>query len=304
MREDNLIETLKGKVPDVIIDKILRRGLSSEEIVVMSDLELAEELGIDKGIASEILRILSKELLEPITADKLLTRRKEILSSGIRDLDRLLNGGLPINTITGIYGPPSSGKTQLSLQFTARSLLDLDEGGLSTKEAIFIDSEGSFEPKRTLDFLKLNGLKEEDLSRIRVLGAPGPYQLKESLKYALDHVRKGTTRFVCVDSISHPFRRYKGFRELYKRQSELQESLNILKRIAELGAVVIATIHATKWGKEITSVGGFVLGHIPQNMLRLRRVRENIVIVTLEDSSYLPRGQAAFKITKHGIEDI
>jgi len=33
-------------------------------------------------------------------------------------------------------------------------------------------------------------------------------------------------------------------------------------------------------------------------------VRENIVIVTLEDSSYLPRGQAAFRITKYGIEDI
>ena len=304
MKEDRVIEILKGKVPDVVISKILRRGLSLEEIVVMSDLELAEELGIDKGIASEILRTLSKEFLKPITADELLTRRKTVLSSGIRDLDRLLNGGLPVNTITGIYGPPGSGKTQLSLQFTARSLLDLDKGGLSTREAIFIDSEGSFEPRRSLDFLKLNGLKEEDLSRIRVLSAPGPYQLKESLRYALDFVRKDITRFVCIDSISHPFKRYKGFRELYKRQSELQESLNILKRIAELGAVVIATIHATKWGKEVISVGGSVLGLIPQNMLHLRRVRENIVIVTLEDSSYLPRGQAAFRITKYGIEDI
>jgi len=37
LKEDRVIEILKGKVPDVIISKILRRGLSLEEIVVMSE---------------------------------------------------------------------------------------------------------------------------------------------------------------------------------------------------------------------------------------------------------------------------
>ncbi len=298
----DLERILRGRIPDKYVDRLVEKGLSVKDLMTISEMELAEELSIDRGVAREILAEISSLLIEPITADQLLKKERSILKTGIKELDNLLGGGLRSGTITGIYGPPGSGKTQLSLHLTARALLSEKEGGLSSKEAVILDTEGTFDSERMLTFLTRNGLTESDLSRIRIFSAPSPHQLKAALRLVLSFIRDGMVRFTCIDSISYPFRGYKGLKELPERQGELQETLSLVRRMAEHGAVVLLTIHATKWGRQITSKGGFMLGHVPHNMLYLRKVRRNLVIVTLEDSSYLPPGQAAFRITESGLE--
>ncbi len=293
------LDSLSGRIEEKYLEIMRRKGISLDDLILMSDRELSRELGVDREVAREILREASSLLLRPLTADKLLEEESK-LKTGIKGLDELLGGGLRIKTITGIYGPPASGKTQFCIYMTVRSLIDEERGGISSERATFIDTEGTFDPGRASVFLRQNGLSERELSRIDVLRVNNVIQLKGALEVAADHVKSGSSKLVCLDSISHPFRQYGGLKGLRERQEDLQEVLISLRRIAERGSVVIMTMHAMKWGRDLYSKGGFVLSHAPHNMLCFRKVRGK-VIVTLEDSSYLPPGQAAFVIREDGI---
>jgi len=293
------LDSLSGRIEEKYLEIMRRKGISLDDLILMSDRELSRELGVDREVAREILREASSLLLRPLTADKLLEEESK-LKTGIKGLDELLGGGLRIKTITGIYGPPASGKTQFCIYMTVRSLIDEERGGISSERAIFIDTEGTFDPGRASVFLRQNGLSERELSRIDVLRVNNVIQLKGALEVAADHVKSGSSKLVCLDSISHPFRQYGGLKGLRERQEDLQEVLISLRRIAERGSVVIMTMHAMRWGRDLYSMGGFVLSHAPHNMLCFRKVRGK-VIVTLEDSSYLPPGQAAFVIREDGI---
>jgi RecA/RadA recombinase len=293
------LDSLSGRIEKKYIEMMRSKGIDLNDLILMSDSELSKELGVDREVAREILREVSSLLLRPLTADKLLEEESR-LRTGIEGLDELLGGGLRIRTITGIYGPPASGKTQFCIYMTVRSLLNEERGGISSERAVFIDTEGTFDPGRASAFLRQNGLSERDLSRIDVLRVNNIIQLKEALEIAMSYVRSGTSKLICLDSISYPFRQYGGLKGLRERQEDLQEVLVSLRRIADRGSVVIMTMHAIKWGRDLYSKGGFVLSHTPHNMLCFRKVRGK-VIVTLEDSSYLPPGQAAFIVRDDGI---
>lgn len=297
------LEDLLGRVDRKYVEMMRRKGIELEDLMLMTDSELAERLGIDRSIAREILMEASLLSLRPVTADRLLAEGP-LLRTGLGGLDDLLGGGIRAKTLTGIYGPPSSGKTQFCIYMAVRSLIEPERGGISSGTACFIDTEGTFDPGRAIVFLRQNSLPEDMLSRIRVIRAQNPQQLQLALELSADLVRSGESRFLCLDSISYPLAGYGGLKGLRERQEELQRILLAIRRIVERGSVVIMTMHAVRWGRSIQSKGGFVLAHVPHNMLCFRRVRGNRVVVTLEDSSYLPPGQAAFAIGEDGLHGI
>ncbi|MEM0017286.1 MAG: ATPase domain-containing protein [Candidatus Korarchaeum sp.] len=297
------LDELSGRIDKRYIEMMRKRGIGIEDLTLMTDSELAGKLGVDRDVAREILREVSLLSFKPVTAEELLPEGP-LLRTGMRGLDELLGGGIRLRTITGIYGPPSSGKTQFCIYITTRSLMELEEGGISSRIACFIDTEGTFDPRRAVAFLKQNGLPEDHLSRIRVMKAYNTQQLHLALELSAELVRSGESEFLCLDSISHPLSSYEGLRGLKEKQEELQKVLMALRRIAERGSIVIMTMHAVRWGRGLHSKGGFVLAHVPHNMLCFRRIRGDRVVVTLEDSSYLPPGQAAFRIGEDGLFEL
>ncbi len=56
-------------------------------------------------------------------------------------VDSLLGGGLPTRTITQVYGPPASGKSNIAM-------LAIVQAGRMGLRSVFIDPEGSFSDKR------------------------------------------------------------------------------------------------------------------------------------------------------------
>ena len=61
--------------------------------------------------------------------------------TGCMFLDRLLEGGLPVNNVTLVYGEAETGKSTLALQCAVGSV----RMGYKT---LFIDSDGTFSPSQ------------------------------------------------------------------------------------------------------------------------------------------------------------
>ena len=77
--------------------------------------------------------------------------RLELISTGLLGLDNLLGGGIAAGTITDIFGPGGSGKTQLVMQISLNSLQD----GI----VLYQDTTGGFRPERMLQLIHLKDLK-------------------------------------------------------------------------------------------------------------------------------------------------
>jgi DNA repair protein RAD51 len=75
-------------------------------------------------------------------------------------LDDLLGGGITSGTITDIFGPGGSGKTQLAMQISLNSLQD----GI----VLYLDATGGFRPERMLQLIKLQNLETSLLDDVIV----------------------------------------------------------------------------------------------------------------------------------------
>ncbi|KAN0041361.1 hypothetical protein ACTFIV_003900 [Dictyostelium citrinum] len=63
------------------------------------------------------------------------------------EIDRILNGGIPLKKITEICGVPGIGKTNMAFQLLVNTSIPFDLGGVQGK-AIYIDTEGSYSCQR------------------------------------------------------------------------------------------------------------------------------------------------------------
>jgi DNA repair protein RAD51 len=75
------------------------------------------------------------------TATELHKERQSILqlSTGSKELDKLLEGGIETGSITEIFGEFRTGKTQLCHQLCVTCQLSIDQGGGEGKALLFVD---------------------------------------------------------------------------------------------------------------------------------------------------------------------
>lgn len=86
-----------------------------------------------------------------ITATEIHAKRSELISltSGSRELDKLLGGGFETGSITEIFGEFRTGKTQICHSLAVTCQLPISQGGGEGK-CMYIDTEGTFRPERLL----------------------------------------------------------------------------------------------------------------------------------------------------------
>ena len=95
-----------------------------------------------------------------INAKELLKKQRSrffIIKSGMKDIDKYLNGGIAAGTVTEINGRAGSGKTYFCLRIAANTLLDD-----AFANVCYIDTKHSFSPKRFENICK-------DLSKDRTM---------------------------------------------------------------------------------------------------------------------------------------
>jgi DNA repair protein RAD51 len=105
-----------------------------------------------------------------MTATQFNSSRQDLIqiSTGSKELDSLLDGGIETGSITELFGEFRTGKTQLCHQLCVTCQLPFNQGGGEGK-ALFIDTEGTFRPERCLAIAERYGLNGEDVLGTRLV---------------------------------------------------------------------------------------------------------------------------------------
>ncbi|KAM3221388.1 DNA repair protein RAD51 [Capsicum annuum] len=327
------------------VKKLKDAGLCTVESVVYAPRkELLHIKGISEAKVDKIIEAASK--LVPLgftSASQLHAQRLEIIqiTSGSKELDKILEGGIETGSITEIYGEFRCGKTQLCHTLCVTCQLPLDQGGGEGK-AMYIDAEGTFRPQRLLQIADRSStcnLNSHFFLYYEVqichwwckccrFGLNGPDVL-ENVAYAraynTDHQSRllleaasmmVETRFalMIVDSATALYRTdFSGRGELSARQMHLAKFLRSLQKLAdEFGVAVVITNQvvaqvdgsAVFAGPQIKPIGGNIMAHASTTRLALRKGRAEERICKVVSSPCLAEAEARFQISAEGVTDV
>jgi len=236
-------------------------------------------------------------------------KKMQKLTTGVKTLDELIGGGYERGIITEIIGGFGSGKTQLCFMASVLAQLPEDQGGLDAK-TLFFDTEETFMPERIIEIAEGQGLDpNETMRNITVVQVFNTEHLKVLIQNISEELQTGNYGVLVVDSMIGHFRsEFFGRGTLANRQQILAGILgDILRTAKSFNLVTLLTnqviANVTGYGPKENPAGGNIMAHAGTIRLKLRTGRTNIRIAQLIDSSWLPPGEAPFKITEKGVED-
>jgi len=160
------LEDLPGVGPSTA-EKLRSAGYTTvEAIAVASPAELSAAAEIGESNAAKIIAAARKlaNIGDFETGDKVFERRQSVrkITTGSKDLDALLGGGVETQAITEFFGEYGSGKSQLCFQLAVNVQLPVEEGGLDGS-VIVIDTESTFRPERIAQMAEAKGLDPNDV---------------------------------------------------------------------------------------------------------------------------------------------
>ncbi|XP_076785614.1 DNA repair protein RAD51 homolog 1 isoform X2 [Arvicanthis niloticus] len=275
------------------VKKLEEAGYHTVEAVAYAPKkELINIKGISEAKADKILAEAAK--LVPMgftTATEFHQRRSEIIqiTTGSKELDKLLQGGIETGSITEMFGEFRTGKTQichtLAVTCQPKSLL-FSRYGLSGSDVL------------------------DNVAYARGFNTDHQTQL---LYQASAMMVESRYALLIVDSATALYRTdYSGRGELSARQMHLARFLRMLLRLAdEFGVAVVITnqVVAQVDGAAMFAadpkkpIGGNIIAHASTTRLYLRKGRGETRICKIYDSPCLPEAEAMFAINADGVGD-
>ncbi|RZC89917.1 hypothetical protein C5167_028979 [Papaver somniferum] len=320
------VEQLQASgIASVDVKKLKDAGLCTVEAVAYSP---RKELLLIKGISDAKVDKITEAAtkLVPLgftSASQLHAQRQEIIqiTSGSRELDKVLEGGIETGSITELYGEFHSGKTQLChtlcvtcqirfyfvfitfhlyLRYMNTFQLPLDQGGGEGK-AMYIDAEGTFRPQRLLQIAERFGLNGADVL--------------ENVAYARAYNTDHQSRLLleAASMMVETRTDFSGRGELSARQMHLAKFLRSLQKLAdEFGVAVVITNQVVAQvdgsamfaGPQIKPIGGNIMAHASTTRLALRKGRAEERICKVISSPCLAEAEARFQISAEGVTDV
>ncbi|MEM3833602.1 MAG: ATPase domain-containing protein [Thermoprotei archaeon] len=243
----------------------------------------------------------------------LLTRGQiSFISTGSKNLDTLLGGGIPTHLITEFHGEFGTGKTQIAHQLSVSAQLPKKKGGLNSP-VIYIDTEGTFRPEKLIKiakYLRLN--PNEVLKNVHVASVRSLEQQNVIFQLLPSVIREKNAKIVIVDTLVSNIRtsvdEKVGNQLLLLKYLGMQ--LRILKEVAYiLGAAVVVfnPISMIPEGKIIMVPGGSMLSENMDIRVLLKKVEgieNNIRVAELIQTPLTKEGSVRFMITEEGIKDV
>jgi len=310
-------ELEKHGISSADVKKLQEAGFYTvESIVYAPRKKLCDVKGISEAKADKIQ--LEGFKLVPTgftTATDMHLKRSSLIqiTTGSKELDKLLNGGIETGSITEIFGEFRTGKSQLCHTLAVTCQLPLDNGGGEGK-CLYIDTEGTFRPERLLAVAERFSLQGKDvLDNVTYARAYNSDHQMTLLVQAAALMSDSRYALLIVDSATACYRTdYSGRGELSARQMHLAQFLRQLLKISdEFGVAVIVTnqVVAQVDGAAMFNadpkkpIGGNIMAHASTTRLYFRKGRGETRICKIYDSPCLPEGEATFAINADGIGD-
>ncbi|KAJ4002380.1 Rad51-domain-containing protein [Lentinula boryana] len=304
------------------IKKLSDAGLNTVESVAFTPKKhLVTIKGISELKADKILAEAQK--IVPLgfqSATEVHARRSELvhITTGSKQLDALLGGGIETGAITELFGEFRTGKSQICHTLAVTCQLPVSMGGGEGK-CLYIDTEGTFRPVRLLAVAERYGLNgEEVLDNVAYARAYNADHQNALLTNASALMSESRFCLLIVDSCTALYRTdFSGRAELSSRQTHLGKFLRTLQRLAdEFGIAVVVTNQVMSSpdaaagpyaGNEKKPIGGNIMAHASTTrwglQLQLKKSRGNTRSCKIYDSPCLPEMETHFAILASGIGD-
>ena len=189
--------------------------------------------------------------------------------------------------------------------------LPKEKGGLEGN-CLYIDSENSFRPERVIQIAQHLGLEPESvLKNIFVARAYNADHQMLLAEKAAEMIKEKNIKLLIVDSLIAQFRsEFIGRGMLADRQQKLNKHLRTLAKLAEMNNIAVLVTNQVMqrpdilFGDPTAPVGGEILAHAAKTRIYLRKSKEDKRVAKLVDSPSLPDGEAIFRVTENGLEDV
>ncbi|KDO27709.1 hypothetical protein SPRG_07338 [Saprolegnia parasitica CBS 223.65] len=288
---------------------------------------LLQVKGVSEAKAEKLIQAGRKIIGERsgfISASALLINNKQkyFITTGSKQFDMLLGGGIETMSVTEVHGEFRTGKTQLCHTLCVTAQLPRSQGGGAGKVAI-VDTEGSFRPQRVAEIAKTRyDLDPKDvLDNIIVARAhshDAQMDMVTKLGVLFADPDRGPFRLLIVDSITALFRTdFSGRGELSERQQRLNVHLQRLVKHAEalethmefnVAVLVVNQVMAdpganAMFGPVIKPVGGHVISHACHTRVLMKKGRGDNRICKVIDSPCMPEAECTIQLTAGGVSD-
>jgi DNA repair protein RadA len=304
---------LEGVGPSTL-SKLRAAGITTIEALSVTPVkELVDRLKIQEETAYRLIEQARKIMNYGfMKASELLEMRKNVerCTTGSKNVDKILGGGIETQAMTELIGDYGVGKTQLCMTLAVVAQLPPEQGGFGSN-VIYMDTEGTFSPERVHQIASKRGLDgRKILDGIVVARAYTSDHQCFLIDCLFRKVPEEKAKLVIVDSIISHFRgEYIGREDLSMRQQVLNQYLHKLLRLAEaynIAVVVTNQVQANPvvfYGSPERPAGGHVMAHACTHRVHIKRGKGGTRVAKVIDSPYLPEAKASFIITAKGIED-
>ena len=299
------------------INKLIEAGFNTVESVTYSTKKtLVAIKGLSEIKVDKIIDACSKIChlgFEPSNIFLQTRMNLTYLTTGSKELDKLLGGGIETGSITEMFGEFRTGKTQICHTLCVTCQLPKENGGGAGK-ALYIDTEGTFRPEKLKNIAERFGLDpDEVVANVLYARAYNSDHQNKLLLQACGLMAESKFALLVVDSATALYRTdFSGRGELSARQMSLAKFLRNLQKIADEHQVavlitnqVVAQVDGSSFGgaNDKKPIGGHIMAHAAQTRLFLRKGMKENRICKIYDSPCLPEDEATYAITDNGIDD-
>ncbi|MDP7141340.1 MAG: DNA repair and recombination protein RadB [Candidatus Woesearchaeota archaeon] len=218
------------------------------------------------------------------------------LPSGSKILDRLLEGGYEKDTITTIYGPAGSGKTNLCILCAINTVR-------AGKKVIYIDTENNFSVERA----KQIAFDHKKILEEIIFLKPASFEEQKKAFRKLNDLKSDNIGLIIVDTIATLYRlEFSNCDNVYEINRELGKQLSYLAELTKksnIPIIVTNQVYANFENKEkVNIVGGDILKYTSKCLIELQITpNRNRRCILIKHRSIAEQKEFIFKIVDGGI---
>jgi len=202
----------------------------------------------------------------------------------------------PKGTIVDLYGPTSSGKSQILFQ----SVVNISR---KDKKILFIDSSGDFRPERIIQLSQIKKYNiKEILNNIFTIRCNSLDQQLETIPKIKEFIKNNNVTYVIIDDLTRNFTEYP-FESRNEIEDILSEYIRELAYIAwnnNISLIVTNSVRANIDDSQINEKETYetVINRLIHLRVSLKRINEFWLARNNKEK------QCIFNITKNGIEGV